>query len=36
MNIQSLVKAFGKWPSFILLFLATVMPLLVALVTTLR
>ncbi len=36
MNIQVMVKAFGKWPSFVLLILATAMPLLVALVALLR
>ncbi len=36
MNILKLVKAFGKWPSFVLLLLSTIMPLLVALVALLR
>lgn len=36
MNTPVLVKAFGKWPSFTLLILATAMPLLVALVALLR
>ena len=36
MNVHSMVKAFGKWPSFLLLFLGTIMPLLVALLALWR
>ena len=36
MNVNALVRVFGKWPSFILLLLATIMPLLVALIDLFR
>jgi hypothetical protein len=36
MKLEALVKHFGKWPAFVLLVLATVMPLLVALLTIWR
>ena len=35
-NIQVLIKTFGKWPTFALMFLATVMPFLVGLLALLR
>jgi hypothetical protein len=35
-NIQTLVKVFGKWPSFALVLLATLMPVLVALIALLK
>ena len=36
MTVQAMAKIFGKWPTFVLLLLATIMPLLVALVALLR
>ena len=36
MKVEALVKHFGKWPAFVLLVLATVMPLLVALIAACR
>ena len=36
MKVEVLVKHFGKWPAFMLLLLATVMPLLVAVLAVLK
>lgn len=35
-NIPALVKAFGKWPSFLIILIATATPLLLAVSSLLR